>query len=131
MPLIEGFHHVALKACGKQEFDRTCAFYSEILGCPIVSSWGEGDKSAAMLKCGDGLFEIFACGREQGAEGAIRHLALATDQVDVCIEKVRNAGYKVTLEPMDVVLNSTPPMYARVAFCIGPVGETIEFFYEK
>ncbi len=131
MATVKGIHHIALKACGKSEFDRTCRFYTDLLACPVVRTWGEGDNSAAMLQCGDSLLEIFANGTEEGAEGALRHMALATEDVDACIQAVRNAGYSVTMEPTDIVIPSAPPYPARIAFCIGPVGETVEFFCEK
>ncbi len=128
---IKGIHHIALKAPGKAAFDRTLDFYARLLGCPVVRTWGEGDDSAAMLKCGDSLFEIFANGTEMGVEGALRHMALVTDDVDACISAVRGAGYTVTMEPTDIVIASQPPYPARIAFCCGPVGESVEFFCEK
>ncbi len=130
MSTTKGIHHIALKACGKEAFERTCAFY-EMLGCPTVRTWGEGEGSAAMLKCGESLFEIFANGTEEGCEGALRHMALATDDVDACIEKVRAAGYKITMPPTDIVIPAETPYPARIAFCEGPVGESVEFFCEK
>jgi len=35
------------------------------------------------------------------------------------------------MEPTDVVIKSEIPYPARIAFCIGPVGETVEFFHVK
>ncbi len=32
--------------------------------------------------------------------------------------------------PEDIVIRSTPELYARVAFCYGPLGEEIEFFQQ-
>ena len=83
-----------------------------------------------MLSTGDGLLEIFASG-EPLPQGTIRHFALRTEQVDDCVAAVRNAGYTITIEPKDIVIASNPPFPARIAFCIGPVGEEIEFFQEK
>ena len=37
----------------------------------------------------------------------------------------------VTVEPKDICIPSNPPYPARIGFCIGPVGEEIEFFQEK
>ena len=83
-----------------------------------------------MLSTGDGLLEIFASG-DPLPQGAIRHFALRTDRVDDCIAAVRKAGYAITVEPKDIVIASNPAFPARIAFCIGPVGEEIEFFQEK
>ena len=47
------------------------------------------------------------------------------------VEAVRKAGYEITMEPTDNCIPSNPPYPARIAFCIGPVGEEIEFFCVK
>ena len=51
--------------------------------------------------------------------------------MDECIRRVREAGYQVTVEPKDVVIPSEVPFALRVAFCVGPLGEEIEFLQEK
>jgi len=125
---ISGIHHVALKACGKEAFDKTIEFYRDILGLSLVRTWGEGKEVAAMLACGNNLLEIFANGDERFYEGALRHIAFEVDNVDECVERVRNAGYEITTEPVDICISSNPPYPARIAFCTGPIGETVEFF---
>ena len=128
----KGVHHIALKAQGKEAFDRLMHFYRDLLGMTVVRTWGEGDSSAAMLDTGDGtMLEVFANAPDTLGMGALRHLAFATDDPDACIEAVRAAGYTVTMEPKDIVIPSMPPYPARIAFCIGPVGEEVEFFQEK
>ena len=130
-PCVKGFHHVALKCKGFEEFRKTIAFYNGVLGLPIVRTWGEGDESAAMLDTGAGLFEIFANAEDKLSMGALRHLALDVEDVDVCVAAVRAAGYEITMEPRDICIPSNPPYPARIAFCIGPVGEELEFFCVK
>lgn len=126
---ISGIHHVALKCDGAEEFQKTIRFYRDILQLELVRQWGEGASRGAMLSTGNGLLEIFASG-EKLPQGAIRHFALQTSDPDACIQAVRDAGYTVTVEPKDIVIASQPPFPARIAFCIGPVGEEIEFFQE-
>ena len=128
--LISGIHHVALKCNGTAEFEKTLDFYQNTLGLEPVRSWGEGENAGAMLSTGDGLLEIFASGKPLH-QGTIRHFALRTERVDDCVAAVRKAGYAITVEPKDIVIASNPPFLARIAFCIGPVGEEIEFFQEK
>lgn len=128
--LISGIHHVALKCNGAAEFEKTLDFYQNILGLELVRSWGEGEKAGAMLSTGNGLLEIFASG-EPLPQGTIRHFALRTERVDDCVAAVRSAGYPITIEPKDIVIASNPAFPARIAFCMGPVGEEIEFFQEK
>ena len=129
MSLIKGTHHIAVKTRGVAEFNKAISFYQDLLGMPVVRSWGEGEGSFAMLSTGDAMMEIMASGTDSPGQGALRHIAFRTDDVDACVAKVRAAGYKITMEPSDKVLGSS---YAvRIAFCLGPQGEEVEFFTEK
>ena len=90
--MIRGIHHVALKCLGEAEFEKTVAFYRDLLGMPVVRSWGAGMGRGIMLDCGGGLLEIFANATDAPGEGALRHIAFATDDPDGCIAAVRRAG---------------------------------------
>ena len=129
--MITGIHHIALKACGTADFEKMVKFYTELLGLKIVRTWGEGEKTAMMLDTGAGLLEIFANGVDYPGQGALRHLAFEVNDPDAFIEIVRAEGYEITMEPTDIVIASEPPYPARIAFCIGPVGEEVEFFKVK
>lgn len=128
---VKGVHHIALKANGLEAFRKTVAFYTEILGMPVARTWGEGENAAIMVDTGAGFMEIFANGEDLPGQGAIRHMAFAVEDTDGCVAAVRAAGYEITCEPVDVVIGSVQPYPVRIAFCIGPVGEEIEFFQEK
>ena len=129
MSLIKGVHHIALKCRDTSEFEKTISFYRDVLGMPVVRTWGEGEAAGAMLDVGNGSsMEIFASGGSEPVQGAIRHFALATDDVDACASAVAAAGYPITIQPKDIVIASNPPLPARIAFCLGPVNEEIEFF---
>ncbi len=128
---VTGIHHLALKCQGVDEFNKTVHFYRDILGIPVARSWGDGENAGMMLDTGSGLLEIFANAPDKLSMGAIRHMALAVEDVDACVEAVRKAGYSITMEPTDICIKSTPPYPARIAFCIGPVGEELEFFHVK
>ncbi|MBQ6947525.1 MAG: VOC family protein [Clostridia bacterium] len=129
-PKINGVHHIALKAKGLDQYQKLIAFYHGLLGMPVVRTWGSATAPACMLSTGDAMLELFSDAPDCLGMGALRHLALATNDVDGCIEIVRNAGYQITMEPKDIVIPSDPPYPARIAFCIGPVGEEVEFFSE-
>lgn len=129
--LIKGTHHVALKCNNPEEFEKVVDFYHNVLGLEIVRRWGEGEKAAIMFSTGDSLLEIFAVGKAADCTGSVNHFALATDDVDACVETVRTYGCAITVEPKDIVIASVPPVYARIAFCVGPINEEIEFFCEK
>ena len=128
---VNGIHHIALKCRGFDEFEKTVHFYHDILGLPIARKWGEGANSGIMLDTGAGLLEIFANAPDQLGMGTIRHLALAVEDTDACVQAVRDAGYEIKTEPCDICIPSDPPYPARIAFCIGPVGEEVEFFHVK
>lgn len=129
--LIKGVHHIALKCHGMEEFEKTIGFYRDVLGMEVVRTWGEGAESGAMLSTGNSLMEIFANAESDLPQGAIRHFALATDDVDACVKAVKEAGYEVFVEPKEIAIPSVPAFPARIAFCIGPVGEEIELFCER
>ena len=129
--MIKGVHHIALKCMGVEAFEKTVQFYRDVLGLRVVRAWGEGEGSGVMLTTGDAMLEIFARGTDLPGQGAIRHFALATDDVDACVRAVEAAGYEVFIQPKDIVIASTPEFPARIAFCHGPVGEEIEFFQER
>lgn len=131
MSLINGFHHVALKCASEEKFEETIRFYCDVLGMTVVRNWGEGAGRGIMISTGGGLMEIFAEGCAGERTGSVNHFALATQDVDACLKAVREAGYEITMEPTDICIPSETAFPARIAFCIGPVGEEIEFFCEK
>ena len=101
------------------------------MGLPILRSWGEPELEGFMFETGAGLVEVFTNADQELPQGSVRHFAFKTPDVDKCIQIVREAGYEITVEPKDFVIASNPPFPIRVAFCIGPVGEEIEFFQER
>ena len=126
-----GFHHVAIRA---RDFDASVRFYSQTFGFQERISWGTGDDRAIMLDAGDGNYlEIFAGGPEgPQPEGSIIHFALRTDDCDAAIERARDAGAEVTMEPKDVAIPSSPSeTQVRIAFFKGPDGEVIELFQNE
>ena len=125
--MITGIHHIALKCRNEEEYAKERDFYLNILGLSLKREWQGG----MMVDTGAGLLEIFASGGDDRGQGLIRHFALASDNVDEMVEKVKAAGYNVFVGPMDIVIQSDPPFPARMAFCFGPIGEEIEFFQEQ
>ena len=125
--MITGMHHISMKCGTKEEFEKAKDFYLNLLGFSVKREWPEG----IMIECGNSQLEIFCNGEGIRSKGAIRHAAYATDDVDGIIDKIRAAGYKVFIEPNDIVIPSVPEFHARMAFCYGPLGEEIEFFREK
>ena len=123
---VHGIHHVSMKCGSPENLAAVKAFYCDLLSLKVVREWPDG----IMIDTGSGMIEVFSSGEGIRAQGAIRHLALNTDDVDACIGRIRRAGYPVIVEPKDIVIASDPPVYARIAFCTGPLEEQIELFHE-
>lgn len=124
--MIKGIHHISMKCKTEEELRKVKEFYIEILGLKVCREWTDG----FMLDTGNGMIEIFTNAEGEHRLGAIRHIALLTDDVDGTIEKVKSAGYEVFVEPNDKVFDSVPPFKIRMVFCFGPLGEQVEFFSE-
>ena len=125
--MINGIHHISMKCSTEEELSKVKEFYIDILGLKIIREWPDG----IMIDTGNGLIEIFTNADGEHRVGAIRHFALLTDDVDEAVDKVKSAGYEVFVEPNDKVIASVPEYPIRMAFCFGPLGEQIEFFYER
>ena len=125
--MIKGIHHVAFKCETQEQQDEMICFYHELLELPILRKWDTG----IHLDCFNSCIEIFLDGTKSVGEGCIRHFAFATDHVDELVEKVRNAGYRVSVEPKNVDMKTNPVSSIRVAFIEGPLHESIELFCEK
>lgn len=121
---MNGLHHIALWAPDEEGFRQALAFYNKVLGCPVVRTWERKGQSAAMLELGGSLLELVI--DPAGENGPFAHIAFDVEDVDAVVEQVRAAGRPITMEPTDVSLGPDYP--ARVAFCKGPVGESVEFF---
>lgn len=125
--MINGLHHISMKCADKDEFEKAISFYTELLGFKVIRRWPEG----IMIDLGNTGLEIFNNGEGIKDTGAIRHLALACDDVDGAVKMVKDAGYVVFTGPKDIEIKSDPVFPARMAFCYGPLGEQIEFFQER
>ena len=122
-----GFHHLSMKV---HDFGATYRFYTEGLGFKDTLSWGEGERRTVLLDTGDGNYlEVSAGGpSEAKPQGIVAHFALRTEDCDRALQRARQAGAEVTVEPKSVTIPSEPPLLVRIAFCKGPSGELIEFF---
>lgn len=125
--MIKGIHHISMKCGTAEELAKVREFYIDLLGLKICREWPEG----IMIDAGNCKLEIFTNSEGTRQLGAIRHIALLTDDVDEITEKVRTAGYEVLVEPNDKVIASEPAYPIRMAFCFGPLGEQVEFFGER
>ena len=124
--MVRGIHHISMKCRTEEELEKVKDFYVRVLGMSIYRQWTGG----ALIDSGRGLIEVFNRPGGEYRLGVIAHVAIETDDVDELTERVRAEGYDVFIEPKDTVIASDPPLPARIAFCVGPLGEEIEFFQE-
>ena len=135
-----GFHHVCVKT---RDWAATERFYCETLGFTVKLAWRSAPERAAMFDAGDGNYlEVFEDLSYVGASaGEILHLALRTTRLDAVAERVRAAGFKLTMEPKDAIIRPTnasetitagmavpDAVPIRIFFCEGPNGEIVELF---
>lgn len=125
--MIKGIHHISMKCGTTEELAKVREFYIELLGLKIIREWAEG----MMIDTGNGLLEIFTNADGTHCLGAIRHMALLTNDVDEIAAKVKAAGYDLFIEPNSKDIPSDPVYPIRMAFCYGPLGEQVEFFMER
>ncbi len=128
---IKGIHHLAIKCNGVKSYEKTIAFYRDVLCLSVARTWGEGEDSITMLDTGSGILEIFAKGAVGLPNGVFQHFAFDVKDTDKCVEKVRKAGFEIIMEPQEICIPSNPPYCAKIAFCRGVNGEEVEFFQVK
>ena len=82
--MIKGIHHISMKCGTAEELAKVREFYIDLLGLKICREWPEG----IMIDAGNSKLEIFTNSEGTHQLGAIRHIALLTDDVDEITEKV-------------------------------------------
>ena len=93
--MITGVHHIALKCESDQQYEKAKDFYLNVLGLSLKREWAGG----MMIDTGAGLMEIFKTGGDDRGQGVIRHLALASDNVDEIVEKAKSGRIQCVYRP--------------------------------
>lgn len=127
-----GLHHVALLC---QDLDASLHLYRDVLGMEAALEFTTNRK-IVLVDMGDGSCLELLGPRLDGVPTEITaspahpiaHVALTTTDARAAIEMVRQAGYEVTIEPKNLLLNE---LHVTNAFFKGPDGELIEFFEIK
>ena len=127
-----GTHHIAVQT---RDWDASLKLYRDVLGMTVVGEFGEPERKIILLDTGDGShIELFNPLDDTPAPGSpaandpVIHFALATTDTHAAAEIVRQAGYEITVEPVDHDLNG---LEVTIAFFKGPNGEIIEFFQTR
>lgn len=125
-----GIHHVAVRTT---DLAASLSLYHELLGMPIVKENEVPGKRLVLLDSGNGSHIELAAPRDSAAAENIpevnhplQHIALTTTDIPGVIERVRSAGYEITVEPREVQLGETT---TRIAFFKGSAGELIELYH--
>ena len=132
--MVKGLHHVALRCSSLDNYTETLDFYKNIIGMTVKYSWGEGVYAATMLELNGSVIVIFASGRASGDIGAINHFCFEVDDPALEVQQMQEAGYPVLVPATHVNLSLTNSSKSELlltyAYCMGPVGEVIEFYKE-
>ena len=124
-----GMHHVAVQT---RDWEASLRLYRDVLGMEIVAEFGSPERKIILLDLGDGTYmELFAPVADSPAVDSespndpVTHFALAVEDTRAATERVREAGYEITIEPKDLDLDH---LSVTIAFFKGPSGEVLEFF---
>lgn len=113
------------------DIERSIRFYTDAFGFTVVRRWGDAPR-AAMLDMGDGsLLELFERPDAEQQDGRLLHIALHANDVNAGYERALAAGAKEQVTPRDVDLPTEEPYPVRIAFVVGPDGESVELFCER
>ena len=116
-----GIQHVGIPTCN---IDETIHFYSQ-LGFDMVYETSNGNERVAFLKMHNLVIETYENGAANTRDGAIDHIALGVQDIDMVFNYIRNLDIKM----LDSSINSLPFWDKGVRFftILGPNEEKIEF----
>ena len=124
-----GAHHISIQT---RDLTKSLQVYRDVLGMEVAAEFGSPERPVVLLDMGDGSHIELVGGTSasqvadpRSPQDPILHFALATTNTRLAIERVRESGCEVTVEPRDVDLKG---LSATIAFFKGPNGEEIEFF---
>ena len=133
-PLLPGggIHHIALRTI---DLAASLRLYRDVLGMAIVKENQVPGKRLVLLDSGDGSHIELAAPLDGAAPAntpevnhPLQHIALTTTDVPGVIERVRSAGYEITVEPRVAQLGESS---TTIAFFKGPAGELIELYHAQ
>lgn len=123
---ITQLHHLSLKVAESQ-YETVVDFYKEILGLKVIRI----QDNATFLSCENVILEILISDDSLNtAESVLNHFAFKAEDVDGLLERVKDAGYQVSMQPTKYVFQGKDPYPVYIAFFVGPAGESVELFRE-
>jgi lactoylglutathione lyase len=112
--------HVAVHVAN---LERSLAFYRDVLNLRVEARFRLHDEELVFLSTDDGLIELIHDATSPRPTGLVDHLALRVDDLDAWLRRVKSSGIRL----LDASPISVPDISARIAFCLGPDAERIEF----
>ena len=129
-PLIQSIHHISLET---DSWDESLRFYTEILELtPAAKASGETRRMQLLDTGGNVFLELCELTEKRTKlpdpkSGHWMHLAFRVSDTAGLMDKVKAAGYEVTLETRTI---HSGEFHAVIGFFKGPQGELIEAFQE-
>ena len=112
---VTGIHHTTLVV---PDPEAARGFYGEVLGLTPIER-PDYDFEGAWFQCGDIEFHLIVA--EEHLAPSRRHLALAVDDFDACLDQLRQNGVRLVGGP-----GTRPHSGRSFAFCKDPDGNLIE-----
>ncbi|MDD3625996.1 MAG: VOC family protein [bacterium] len=125
---ISGLHHISIKTTNLQE---SIKFYTELLGLKLKYDWADDSGKAVLIDSGDGNYiELWFEEKSRSTESVLAHFALRVNSIESLVKRLRENNIEITMDVRGITIPSEKPLKAKIAFCKGPSGESIEFFEE-
>ena len=128
--LISGVHHISTKT---DNWDESMHFYCDVLGFTPGAIASEKPPRMLLLQAGGNVaFELTEMDEKRTDAEEVNpphfaHIALRVTDTAALMDKVRDAGYEITMETRTIHVGD---FHAVIGFFKGPQGELIEAFQE-
>jgi glyoxylase I family protein len=128
--LISGVHHISMKT---DNWEESLHFYCDVLGfTPGGKTSGSSGRMQLLQAGGNVAIELTEIAEQRKSQEEpetprYAHVALRVIDTAALMDKVRAAGYEITLETKTI---HSGDFHAVIGFFKGPQGELIEAFQE-
>jgi lactoylglutathione lyase len=121
---VIALHHAGVHVT---DLEGSIAFYQSVFRLRLAERLSLGSEQIAFLQAGTSWLELIADGIPGRGPGAVDHLALAVDDLDGWLARLRESGVRL----LDEAPVGVAALGARILFCLGPDGERIELFERR
>lgn len=109
--------------------ERSSQFYQQVLGCECVEEFENSALKIKFMQLEGGLLELIQhkdVAGEYSQAGPVDHLALAVNDIEAEVKRLREMGINCLFEkPREVLAGK------KIMFFTGPDGERLEFIQEN